>query len=317
MPMFGNMFNRPQVPMNRPMTPMNRVSSAPAATPGIAALLNGQPMQQSPVSAMPMRQDVSSMGLGSLPQAGQPPTQSALNGVMAGMQQGQGIPDWAMNYIAQPGQAMQQAQLNPQMAQQMAQQQLDNLRSQQTPKTEQDWIGRLATTYYSPGTDLEKVKADFLAQKPPQLPQLGGQLGAAGPAPAYNPMQTATPMGPMVNSPFGQTPQFPMGGMPYDSTSTTTQQDMMGGNRGAPQTNMASNLAQMFNKLGQQPAQQSTQLDKMGNPMPPQASYAPGNAVLFNSMGQQQSAQQGGTPLQNGASPLQQSAKPMMNMGVM
>jgi len=302
----------PQVPMRRPMTPMNRVASAPASNPGIAAILNRSRMQQSPVSAMPMRQDVSSMGLGSLPQAAQAgmpayaspyqqqQAQGALDSVMSGMQQGQPIPDWAKNYIAQPGQAMpamQQAQLNPQMAQQMAQQQLDNLRSMQTPKTEQDWIRHTATALYAPGTDMEKVKADFLAQKPPQLPQLGGQLGAAGPAPAYNPMQTATPMGPMVNSPFGLTPQSPMGGMPYDSTNTTTQQDMMGGN--------------------QRPIGDLGMLKQYGYGKQPQTNMASNLNQMFNSMGGQQPAQQGGTPLQNNSSPLQQSAQPVMNPGVM
>ena len=125
---YGNMFSRPQVPMNRPMTPMNRVSSAPASTPGISALLAGkpaqQPMQQQIQQQMqmqqPVRQDVSSMGLGSLPQAAQAgmpafassyqqqQAQRALDNVMSGVQQGQPIPDWAKNYIAQPRQAAPQ-----------------------------------------------------------------------------------------------------------------------------------------------------------------------------------------------------------------
>jgi len=123
----------------------------------------------------------------------------------------------------------------------------------------------------------------------------GGPLGSSplgavfDPSLSNNPMQTATPMGPMANSPFGLTPQFPMGGMPFDSTSTTTQQDMMGGNRQAPQMNMLSNLSQMFNGLGQQATAQQG-----GTPL-----------------------QNGASPLQNGVSPLQQSAKPVMNMGVM
>lgn len=204
---MGTPMNRPQVPMNRPpMTPMNRVSSAPAATPGIAALLNGQPMQQSPVSAMPMRQDVSSMGLGSLP-----------------MQQPQGP---------------------------MYEQYMGNL-PQQTPRTEDDWNKYAATVFYAPGTDMAKEKANFLAPQPPLQPPLGGPLGGT--------------MG------LGQA----MGG-------TMGLGQAMNGTPQPAQTNMAANLSQMFNQLGQQ-----------------------------------QPAQQGGTPLQNGASPLQQSAKPVMNPGVM
>jgi hypothetical protein len=183
-------------------------------------------MQQSPVSAMPMRQDVSSMMGG------------------AGGNMPQGIAAILAEMAAK----------NPQQP-----------RSQET-------------------SQMRAIEGDDYMMPAAYGGPLGSSpLGAVfDPSFSNNPMQTATPMGPMVNSPFGLTPQFPMGGMPYDSTSSTTTQDMMGGNRGAPQTSMAANLSQMFNLLGQQ-----------------------------------QPAQQGGTPLQNGASPLQQSAKPVMNMGVM
>jgi hypothetical protein len=144
------------------------------------------------------------------------------------------------------------------------------------PMTEQHWLQHAATALYAPGTDMEKEKARFLSQPVPgmpmqQAPQLGGALGGV------------MGLGQAMGNNYG-------GALPgINSTNTTTTQDMMGGNRGAPQTNMASNLAQMFNQLGgQQPAQQG------GTPL-----------------------QNGASPLQNGASPLQQSAQPVMNPGVM
>lgn len=179
-------------------------------------------------------------------------TASPLGGMMGfgqamggGMQQG-GYP---MDYMAEPGVP------RPQPGNQQAP-------TQRGPMTEQDWNSHLATALYAPGTDFEKEKARFLSQP---VPQLGGPLGG----------------GVMQTGQLGSSPMYG-GGLPFDSTSTTTQQDMMGGNKGSSQTNMASNLAQMFNRLGGQ-----------------------------------QPAQQGGTPLQNNSSPLQQSAQPVMNMGVM
>jgi hypothetical protein len=95
---------------------------------------------------------------------------------------------------------------------------------------------------------------------------------------AYNPMQTASPLGGVMG--LGQVMGNQMG--------LYGQGGPMDGNQQAPQTNMASNLAQMFNQLGGQ-----------------------------------QPAQQGGTPLQNNSSPLQQSAQlggalgGVMNSGLM
>jgi hypothetical protein len=99
------------------------------------------------------------------------------------------------------------------------------------------------------------------AQQAQQVPMgMPFQAGAAfDPSLSYNPMQTASPLGGVMG--LGQAMGNNYGGtLPgINSTNTTTTQDMMGGNRGAPQTNMAANLSQMFNTLGQQPAQQAMQ----------------------------------------------------------
>jgi hypothetical protein len=245
---------------------MNRVASAPAATPGIAAILAQKANMQQPsaipsnLSSLPMRQDVSSMGLGSLPQAAQAgmpayaspyqqqQAQGALDSVMSGMQQGQPIPDWAKNYIAQPDQAMQQAQQVP--------------------------MGMPAhgLTQFTP-EQLEKLRQPppGQAQQAQQVPMgMPFQAGAVfDPSLSSNPMQTASPLGGVMGG-----NQQPIGDLGMLKQYGYEKQ---------PQTNMASNLNQMF-----------------------------------NSMGGQQPAQQGGTPLQNNSSPLQQSAaQPVMNMGVM
>jgi hypothetical protein len=265
------MMNRPQVPMNRPMTPMNRVASAPAATPGIAAILAQKANMQQPsaipsnLSSLPMRQDVSSMGLGSLPQAGQAgmpayanpyqqqQAQGALDNVMSGMQQGQPIPDWAKNYIAQPDQPMQQAQQVPmgmpfQAGDPMGGGFLQTGQLGSSPVM----MPAHGLTQFTP-EQLEKLR-----QPPPGQAQQAQQV----------PMQTASPLSGVMGG-----NQQPIGDLGMLKQYGYEKQ---------PQTNMASNLNQMF-----------------------------------NSMGGQQPTQQGGTPLQNNSSPLQQSAQPVMNPGVM
>ena len=141
------MMNRPM--MNRPMTAMNRVSSAPAATPGISALLAGNPMQQ------PVRQDVSSMGLGSLPQAG---VAGFANPYLQLLQQApQGQSPYGVIQTGQLGsQPIQMGPPSDFQGQQQAQQQLDGMLGQygpppppsfgiqQGPQAQQNQMGTLA-----------------------------------------------------------------------------------------------------------------------------------------------------------------------------
>jgi hypothetical protein len=220
------MMNRPQVPMNRPMAPMNRVASAPAATPGIAAILAQKANMQQPsaipsnLSSLPMRQDVSSMGLGSLPQAGQAgmpayaspyqqqQAQGALDRVMSGMQQGQPIPDWAKNYIAQPA-PMQQAPQGPSPYGAIQTGQLGSQPIQMAPPS--DFQGQQQAQQQLDG---------MLGQYGPPPPSFGIQQG---PQAQQNQMGTLANLSQMFNSMGGQQPAQ-QGGTPLQNNSSPLQQ---------------------------------------------------------------------------------------------
>lgn len=208
------MMNRPM--MNRPMTAMNRVSSAPAATPGISALLAGNPMQQ-PMQ-QPVRQDVSSMGLGSLPQAGVAGFANPYLQLLQQAPQGQS-PYGAIQTGELGSQPIPMGPPSDFQGQQQAQQQLDRMLGQYGPPQQ----GPQPAIGYPSDYNGYSVNTAGQQAGPRMSPSQIGFGTQQGPQAQQNQMGTLANLSQMFNT-MGQQQPAQQGGTPLQNNSSPLQQ---------------------------------------------------------------------------------------------